>query len=211
MAIDREPMGKTPDQPVPPTSPNPGDPGLARDLQAGLAQPENAPHGAKETWLGLDATGWVAAAMVILILIMLWQGVPRLIARSLDGRIAKIRADLDEAARLRAEAETLLAEAEAKRRQANADADAILNAARHEAGVLADEARAGLDALVARRTRTAEDKIAAAERAAEADIRARAADLAAQAARRLIADGADPALRQRLTDGAISELDRRLH
>lgn len=174
---------------------------------------EEAGHGGGPDvkWLGLDATGWVSVAMLILIGIMIWKGVPRLIGRALDNRVAKIKADLDEAQRLRAEAEALLADYQRKQAEATRDAEDILAHARTEADLLISEAKANAEALVARRTRMAEDKIAAAERAAADELRERATALATEAARRLIAQQTDAAQQARLTDQAIGELDRRLH
>ena len=52
--------------------------------------------------LGFDATMLVGLAMAVVIALMLWKRVPAAIAKSLDGRIATIRSQLDEAAQLRA-------------------------------------------------------------------------------------------------------------
>src|SRR5688572_1814820 len=59
------------------------------------------------TGWGLDATAWVALAMLAVIGLMLWRKVPAAIARALDKKIAGIREQLDEAAQLRAEAEAI--------------------------------------------------------------------------------------------------------
>jgi F-type H+-transporting ATPase subunit b len=62
-------------------------------------------HVASPTALGFDSTGWVAIAALVVVLLMLWKKVPALIGGMLDTRIAAIRGQLDEAAKLRAEAE----------------------------------------------------------------------------------------------------------
>ncbi|HEY0627556.1 MAG TPA: F0F1 ATP synthase subunit B [Allosphingosinicella sp.] len=151
-----------------------------------------APH-ADPTALGLNATAWVSLAMIVVIALLLWKKVPAAIGRALDKKIAGIREQLDEAAQLRAEAEALKAEYEAKAAQAGAEAQQMLDRARHEADAIVEQAKADSAALVERRTRMAEDKIAAAERAAIQQVRARAADAAAAAAAALIAEqhGAD--------------------
>jgi F-type H+-transporting ATPase subunit b len=164
-----------------------------------------------EAFLGLDSYGWVAAAFVIFVLLLLYLKVPRAIAGALDGRAARIRGELDEARRLREDAERLLADYQSKQAQAAKDAEAILGAARTEAANIVADAQRQAEASVARRTRMAEDKIAAAERAAEADLRARAATLATEAAKRIIAGQSDAATQAKLTDQAIADLDARLH
>lgn len=159
-----------------------------------------------EAFLGLDSYGWVAAAFVVFVLLLLYLKVPKAIAGALDGRAARIRAELDEARRLREDAEKLLADYQAKQKQAAKDAETILGAARTEAANIVADAQRQAEASVARRTRQAEDKIAAAERSAEADLRARAATLATEAARRLIVEQTDAGTQKKLTDEAIAGL-----
>src|SRR5687767_16009003 len=80
-----------------------------------------APH-AEPTAFGLDATQWVALAMVVVLAILIWKKVPAAIASALDKKIATIREQLEEASQLRAEAEALKAEYEAKASAADAEA-----------------------------------------------------------------------------------------
>jgi|GEM_PF-73258 len=177
-----------------------------------LSEQEHGHGGGKDvTWLGLDATGWVSAAMLILLGIIIWKKAPQAIARMLDERIARVRSDLEEARRLRAEAEALLADYRQKQSDAARDADAILVQARTEAETIVADAGRQAEALIARRTRMAEDKIAAAERAAADELRARTAVLATEAARRVIVDQTDAATQAKLADQAIAEIDGRLH
>lgn len=158
--------------------------------------------------LGFDATMLVGLAMLVVIAIMVWKKVPGAIGRSLDTKIAAIRAQLDEAAALRAEAETLKAEYEAKARAADADAAAIVDRARHEAEGILAKAQTDAEALVERRTRMAEDKIAAEERLAVQQLRATAADAAAKAAARIITERHDGTSDKALVDQAIAGLGR---
>lgn len=163
-------------------------------------------HAPDPTALGLDATGWVALAMIAVIAIMLWKKVPAAIGGALDKKIAGIRAQLDEAAQLRKEAEALKAEYEAKAKAAAKEAEAILAHARDEAGQIVAKAKDDATALIERRGRMAEDKIAAAERAAVAEVRAKAADAATSAAAALIVESNDAAADKRLIDQAISSI-----
>jgi F-type H+-transporting ATPase subunit b len=161
-------------------------------------------HGAKPKALGFDATMLVGLAMLILIGIMVFKKVPAAIGRSLDGKIAAIRAQLDEASALRAEAEQLKAEYEARAASAEGEAAAMLERARAEAEAIRMKAEADAAATVERRTRMAEDKIAAEERAALASLRATAADAAARAAARIIAERHDAHSDKALVDQAIA-------
>ena len=120
-------------------------------------------HHELPTALGLDAPQWIALAMVVVFAILLWKRVPAIIGKALDSKIAAIRAQLDEAAQLRSEAEAIKAEYEAKSAQADAEAATLLDRARAEAEGIVRQAETDASALVERRGRMAEDKIAAAE------------------------------------------------
>lgn len=165
-------------------------------------------HVASPTALGFDSTGWVAIAALVVVLLMLWKKVPALIGGMLDTRIAAIRTQLDDAAKLRAEAEALRAEYEAKARSAHADAETIRTHAHQEAHAIVVKAKADAEALMERRARMAEGKIAAAERAAIAEVRMRAADAAAKAAGLLIAEHHDANADRAMVDRAITGLAR---
>jgi F-type H+-transporting ATPase subunit b len=155
---------------------------------------------AEPTALGLSPTAWVALAMLGLIGIALYAKVPGMLTSGLDSGIAEIRKQLEEARALRAEAEALRKEYAAK----------IANAEKEAAGMKAaasfDKAKADATALIERRRKSAEDKIAAAERGAVAELRAKAADAAATAARGLIAKGHDAGADKKLVDEAIAAI-----
>jgi F-type H+-transporting ATPase subunit b len=173
---------------------------------AHTAAPE---HHAEPTALGLDAPAWIAMAMVAVFAILLWKRVPAIIGAALDKKIAGIRAQLDEAAELRSEAEALKAEYEAKAAQADAEAATMLERAHAEAQGIVAQAEADAAALVERRARMAEDKIAAAERAALEEVRAKAASAASAAAESLIRDKLDAAADKPMVDATIAGLARR--
>ncbi len=158
--------------------------------------------------LGITAPGWVALAMLVVIAIMLWQKVPALVGRMLDQRIATIRTQLDEAAALRAEAEAILADAKARSAASAGDAAALVAHAEAEARDIRAKAEADSTDLIARRGKMAEDKIAAAERAAIAEVRGRAADAAARAAAAIIAERHDAEADRAMTDRAIAGIGR---
>lgn len=180
------------------------------EMTATVEQPEpghGAAHeGAEPTINGIGAGMIVAAAMLVFILILVWKKVPGAITRGLDGQIAAIRKQLDEARALRAEAEALRAEYAAKIASAEQDAAAMLDHARSEAAQIVAKAAADTEAVIARREKMAGDKIAAAERAAVDDLRARAASAAAAAAGLLIAQNHGAEADRALVDGAIAGL-----
>lgn len=164
---------------------------------------------AEATLLGLSSEGWVYVSITIFFLIAIfYMKAHRQIAAGLDARIAETRRTLDEAAAIRAEAETLLAEARARQSASAGDAAAIISHAEAEAAALLTKAERDAKDLTARRQKMAEDKIAAAERAAEASVRAQAAMAAARAAETLIAAHHDAGRDAALVDDAIRGLGR---
>jgi F-type H+-transporting ATPase subunit b len=156
----------------------------------------------------LTPPAWVALSMLAVIGIMIWQKVPALIAKALDGKIATIRQQLDEAAALRAEAEALLADAKKRDASSAADAKAIVEHAEQEAKALLAKAKTDSAELVKRRGQMAEDKIGAAERSAIAEVRATAAQAATRAAADLIAKHHDEGADKQLIEKVIGTLDR---
>lgn len=163
---------------------------------------------AEPTAFGMNATQWVALAMVVVIAILIWKKVPAAIGAALDRKIATIREQLDEAAQLRSEAEALKAEYVAKAAAADAEAATMIERARHEAEGIVEQAKIDSEALIERRTRMAEEKIAAAERSATDQIRARAAGAAAAAAATLIEQDLDSSADKALVDQTITGLGR---
>lgn len=157
---------------------------------------------------GLTAPAIVALSMLVVIAIMLWQKVPGLVARMLDARIAAIREQLEQASRLRAEAEAMLAEATARNAASAGDAAAIVASAEAEAAAMLVRAESDLTDLIARRRQMAEDQIAAAERGAIAEVRATAADAAARAAATIIAERHGADADRVLVDRTIAGLGR---
>lgn len=150
----------------------------------------------------MDATGyaslWALAALVIFIGLLVYLKVPAKISAALDGRADTISQSLADAARLREEAQALLAEYKDKTRNAEAEAAAIVAEAKAEADRMTAEATKALEEMIARRTRTAEAKIAQAEAQAIAEVRARAADVAIAAAGTILA--------AKVKDGAGADL-----
>lgn len=167
-------------------------------------------HAAPESTLFgfVDATAVVSLAMLVFIAILIWKKVPAVIAGSLDKQIAGIRHQLDEAKALRSEAEALRDSYAVKLAEAEQTSAAMLAHAQVEADALVAKANVDAAELVERRGRMAQDKIAAAERAALAQVRAHAADAAAGAAADLIATRHGIDADRALVDRTIAGLGR---
>lgn len=177
-------------------------------LAAAVAE-HGAEHGATHAGpvaFGLTPSMWVALSMASLLGLAIYLKVPAMLTGILDGEIAQIRKQLDEAKALRAEAEKLRTEYADKIANAEKDAAAMLDHARSEADAIVAKAEADTTAMIARREKMATDKIAAAERAALADLRAKAADAATSAARSLIVANHSAKADKSLVDEAIGGL-----
>lgn len=154
---------------------------------------------------------WVAVGFVLVIALLLWKGVPGIVAKMLDKRAQVIAAELDEAKRLSAEAAQLLTDYKKRAAGAEAEAQAIVEAAKAEAAQFARDSRAALAQQIARREAAARDKIAQAEAAALNEIRALAADAAVSGAQKLIAARLDEKRASTLIEGAIKDLGAKLN
>jgi F-type H+-transporting ATPase subunit b len=133
-----------------------------------------------------EAEFWVAVAFVIFIGVLGYFRVHELLLKSIDDRRERIKAEFDEARRLKAEAEALLATYRRKQQEAEHEAQAIVAGARTEAERLAAEAEAKIEEFVVRRTKMAKNKIAQAEAQALADVRSAAAEVAVAAAKTIL-------------------------
>jgi F-type H+-transporting ATPase subunit b len=154
---------------------------------------------------------WVAVAFVILMGVFAYVGVHRTVLKALDHRRDRIKAELDDARRLKEEAAKVLAEYKARRASAEREADEIIGNARTEAERIASEARAKMEDFVARRTKTAESKIALAEAQALADVRAAAAEAAVTAASTVLSQSVKGSLADDLLTKGIAEVRQKLN
>jgi F-type H+-transporting ATPase subunit b len=158
-----------------------------------------------------DPETWVAIAFVILMGAFAWLGVHRTMLTALDHRSERIKAELDDARRLKDEAAKVLAEYKAKRATAEREAADIVTNARAEAERIATDAKAKMEDFVARRTKTAESKIALAEAQAVADVRAAAADAAVTAATTILSQSVKGQVADDLLEKGIAEVRQKLN
>lgn len=154
---------------------------------------------------------WVAIAFVILMAVFVWLGVHRTVLTALDHRAQRIKAELDDAKRLKDEAAKLLADYQARRASAEREAQDIITNARAEAERIAAEAKARMEDFVVRRTKTAENKIAMAEAQALADVRAAAAEAAIAAASTVLSQSVKGSVADDLLAKGIAEVKAKLN
>jgi F-type H+-transporting ATPase subunit b len=158
-----------------------------------------------------DPEIWVFIAFLVFVGILLRIGVPNLLFKALDDRSARIKSELDEALRLRKEAEEVLAEYKRRQDEAEKTAESIIHNAGVEAERLAAEAQTKVEEFIGRRTRMAETKIAQAEAQALADVRAAAADVAVAAAEAILTRTAKGAAGEALVSRGIADLKAKLN
>jgi F-type H+-transporting ATPase subunit b len=154
---------------------------------------------------------WVALAFVLFVAGLGYIGVHRMIAKALDERAGRIKAELDEARKLKDEAAQLLADYQRKRGEAESEAQEIIAGAKAEAERLAAEAKVKIEEFVARRTKMAEVKIAQAEAQAAADVRSAAAEAAVAAAAKVLSQEAKGPLAGELLAKGIDDVRKKLN
>ena len=160
---------------------------------------------------GLQAEFWVAVAFVLLMAVFAWFGIHNTILKALDNRSVRIKAELDDARKLRDEAAALLADYKKRHAAAEREAQDIITSAQEEAARIAVEAKAKMEDFVARRTKTAESKIALAEAQALADVRSAAADAAVSAASTILSQTVKGSVADDLLSKGIGEVRAKLN
>jgi F-type H+-transporting ATPase subunit b len=158
-----------------------------------------------------DPAFWAFVGLVIFAVIIVWMKVPGKLTAALDNRAETIRTELDQARKLREEAQALLAEYQRKAREAEAEVEEIIEQAKREADAFGVEARKRVEDYVASRTRMAEEKIAQAEAQALREVRSASTDVAISAAQRILAARARGAAADGLIAQAIEDVKSKLH
>jgi F-type H+-transporting ATPase subunit b len=158
-----------------------------------------------------EAENFVALGFVLFLGLLVYLGAHRRVIDGIDKRQARIKSELDEAVRLRQEAQAVLAEFERKAREAEGEAASIVANAKAEAERLAAEAKTRMEDFVVRRTKMAETKIAQAEAQALADVRAAAADTAVAAAERILGAAAKGKVAEDLLARGIEDIKKKFN
>jgi F-type H+-transporting ATPase subunit b len=159
----------------------------------------------------LDAEFWVAVAFVVFLGMLIYLGVHEMMAKYIDQRRDRIKAELDEALQLKEEAQALLAQYQRKQREAEQEAAAIIAGATAEAERMMTEAKTKMEEFIARRNKMAEAKIAQAEAQALADVRAAAAEAAVSAAEKILTQIVKGEAADRLIVKGIDEVKTKLN
>jgi F-type H+-transporting ATPase subunit b len=159
----------------------------------------------------LDAEFWVAVAFALFLGVLVYFGVHEMMVKFVDQRRDRIKAELDEALRLKQEAQELLAQYQRKQREAEQEAAAILAGASAEAERMVAEAKSKMEEFIARRSKMAETKIAQAEAQALADVRAAAAEAAVGAAEKILAQTVKGDVADRLIVKGIDDVKTKLN
>ena len=154
---------------------------------------------------------WVAIAFLIFIGILVYLKVPKTAAGALDDRAKRIEKELDDARKLREDAQALLASYQRRQAEAEREAQDIVEQAEREAKALAEATRKALEEQIERRTKIAEDKIAQAETQAVQDVRNAAISVAVAATRNVITDGLTEDKDNALIDQAVASVKQNLH
>lgn len=159
----------------------------------------------------LDTKFWVALPVVLFLAFVIYKGALRALMSTLDNRADEIRNNLDEARRLREEAQALLASYHRKQKDAEVQAGEIVEQARKDAESMATQARKDLKDRLERRAAQAEARIETAEAQAIADVKAKAADMALAAAEQIMKNDLSPAQKAALVKTGISEMSKTLN
>jgi F-type H+-transporting ATPase subunit b len=159
----------------------------------------------------LDAEFWVAVAFVVFLGGLIYLGVHEMMVKYIDQRRDRIKAELDEALRLKEEAQALLAQYQRKQREAEQEAAAIIAGAMAEADRMMAEAKTKMEEFIARRGKMAETKIAQAEAQALADVRVAAAEAAVSAAEMILSQIVKGEIADRLIVKGIDDVKTKLN
>lgn len=154
---------------------------------------------------------WVAVAFIIMLCVFAYVGAHKTLLSALDHRADRIKAELDDARRLKEEATKVLADYKARSARAEAEAQEIVASAQADAERIAADAKAKMEDFVARRTKAAEGKIALAEAQALADVRAAAAEAAVAAASSILSRTVKGQVADDLLAKGITEVRQKLN
>lgn len=154
---------------------------------------------------------WVAVAFFAFIGVLLYFKVPGIVSKQLDGRADRIRNELEEAQKLREDAQAMFADYQRRQRDALTTAEEIITKAKEDAELIRKQSEAELTASLARRQELAEFKIRQAEEKALAEVQSIAVDVAITAAEKLMKDNIKAKDATSLIDQSIKDLGAQLN
>ncbi len=153
----------------------------------------------------------VGIAFILFIGVLIYFKVPGMLTGLLDKRATDIQAELNEARKLREEAQSVLASYERKQKEVTEHAGRIVEQAKQEAQLAADQAKEDLKDSIARRLLAAEDQIKSAENAALREVRNKAISVAIGAASDVIAKNMTATDGNQRIDESIAQVEAKLH
>jgi F-type H+-transporting ATPase subunit b len=157
-----------------------------------------------------DPVFWVAVSFVLFFFLSgktLWK----LITSGLDKRSADIKAELEEAMRLRAEAQEILATYQKKQKDALNEAERILQQTKADAQLMAEKAEAELRDSLEKRKNLAMTRIAQAEAKAVQAVQQHVVDIAVSAARVVVSEHIASGYGAELLKLATTDVEKKLH
>jgi F-type H+-transporting ATPase subunit b len=154
---------------------------------------------------------WVTVSFLLLLALLVYKKVPAMVCRMLDDRAAKIKAELEQAQKLREEAELVLAQYKQKQAEYLQEANAMLQKARADADAIVAHAQNELKDSLDARMKQAVDKIAQEEAKAIDDVRNHVVDIALAAARAIIVDQVGNLSQEELVKLALTDMERKVH
>ena len=157
-----------------------------------------------------DSSFWVSVAIVVTVG-ALYPKIAKAVTKGLDARADTIRNQIEEARKLREDAQALLAEYQRKQRAAADEAEQIVDAAKREAARIKEQMETDLERTIERRKQQALDRIAQSEAQALQEVRNTAVDVAMAATEKLIESQLSEDQAKKLVDDSISELPEKLH
>ncbi len=159
----------------------------------------------------MDATFWAFVGLICFVGVLYYYKIPDRITAALDNRSEEIRTEIEDARKLREEAQSLLAEYRRKVRNAEQDAEDIIKQAKLDAKRLAEETERNLEDMLVRRTKAAEEKIAQAQAQAIEDVKTRASDVAIAAATQILGEKMQGPDGDTLLDQSIKDVGKLLN
>jgi F-type H+-transporting ATPase subunit b len=169
-------------------------------------------YAAGDTFFSLKNTDFIVLlSFALFVGILLYLKVPNLLAGLLDKRADGIRTELDEAKKLREEAQTLLASYERKQKEIAEQAERIIKNAKEEAKAVAAQAQKDLEISIERRMQAAVEQLESAEVAAILEIRDTAISVAIAVASEVIQNHSKEVDQDKFLEESILEVSKKLH
>lgn len=153
---------------------------------------------------------WVAIAFIFFVVIFT-KPIWKFATSALDKKIKAIEDSIEESAKLREDAQDLLAKYKRKLSDAEVEAQNIIGQAREDAVALKDKLTTELEATLERKEKQAIERISQAENEAREEFRTITADLAIAATRQVLSEQIELSKADELIDQAIAELPDRLN